>query len=142
MHRLLTVTFFGVGAMFFRGSLLASKVPSLMIGRTIVGLSSVLAGLSVRKEAANVKPEDPKEVYDVYMHLWKLFYLSYLVLPLASGIVRDPTSRSLLVEGHQKDTRSNIARCCASDVRQSQYPCDAKAERSSQMENGDGQLET
>ena len=28
-------------------------------------------------------PENPKQVYQYYMHLWKLFYLSYLVLPFA-----------------------------------------------------------
>jgi homogentisate phytyltransferase/homogentisate geranylgeranyltransferase len=83
MHRLLTATFFGVAASFFRGSLLASATPSLLIGRAAVGLSSLLAGISVQKEAAPVNPEDPKEVYNFYMHLWKLFYLSYLVLPLA-----------------------------------------------------------
>lgn len=62
---------------------MARSVPSLMVGRATVGLASVLAGLSVQKEAAPVNPEDPKEVYNFYMHLWKLFYLSYLVLPLA-----------------------------------------------------------
>jgi homogentisate phytyltransferase/homogentisate geranylgeranyltransferase len=83
MHRFLTATFFGVGVSFLRGSLLANANLSLLIGRGIVGLSAILAGLSVKKEAAPVNPEDSKEVYSFYMHLWKLFYLSYLVLPLA-----------------------------------------------------------
>lgn len=82
MHRLLTALFWGVGASFFRGASLASSF-SLLVGRTVVGVSAVLAGLSVQKEAAPVNPEDSKEVYSFYMHLWKLFYLSYLVLPLA-----------------------------------------------------------
>ncbi|CAJ1957222.1 unnamed protein product [Cylindrotheca closterium] len=83
MCRLLAFTFFTVGASFLRGSLLARQSAPLFIGRAIVGLSSVMAGVSVQKEAAPVDAEDPKEVYNFYMHLWKLFYLSYLVLPFA-----------------------------------------------------------
>ena len=62
---------------------MAGSSTSLLVGRAVVGVSAVLAGLSVQKEAAPVNPEDPKEVYNFYMHLWKLFYLSYFVLPLA-----------------------------------------------------------
>ena len=83
MYRLLSGTFFGVGASFLRGSLLARQSAPLLIGRAVVGLSSVMAGVSVQKEAAHVDAEDPREVYNFYMHLWKLFYLSYLVLPFA-----------------------------------------------------------
>lgn len=83
MHRLLTALFWGVGASFFRGALMAASSTSLLVGRAVVGASAVLAGFSVQKEAAPVNPEDPKEVYNFYMHLWKLFYLSYFVLPLA-----------------------------------------------------------
>lgn len=82
MHRLLTTLFFGVGAAFFRGAFLTTSIAT-QAGRAVVGLSSVFAGLSVRREAAPVDPEDSKQVYNFYMHLWKLFYLSYLVLPLA-----------------------------------------------------------
>ena len=83
MHRLLTALFFGVGGSFFRGSLMPSASPAVKVGRAVVGISSVLAGLSVQREAAPVNPEDSKQGYEFYMHLWKLFYLSYLVLPLA-----------------------------------------------------------
>lgn len=83
MHRLLTTLFLGVGASFFLGALSATTPLAVKFGRAIVGVSSVLAGLSVQREAAPVEPEDSKQVYNFYMHLWKLFYLSYLVLPLA-----------------------------------------------------------
>ena len=83
MHRLLSCTFFAVGASFLRGAALVRESPPLLLGRVVVGISSILAGLSVQKEAAPVDAEDPKEVYSFYMHLWKLFYLSYLVLPFA-----------------------------------------------------------
>ena len=80
MQRLLMGLFFTVGAGFFRGAVLA---PSTLISsfRGIIAVASVLAGLSVWNEAKGVDAEDPKEVYGFYMHLWKLFYLSYLALP-------------------------------------------------------------
>lgn len=84
MHRFLTTVFTGVGVAFLRGALVPSPTPlAVKLGRGVVGLSSILAGMSVRKKAAPVDPNDSKEVYSFYMHLWKLFYLSYLVLPLA-----------------------------------------------------------
>ena len=83
MHRLLTGLFFGVGAGFFKGAITGSATQAVKVGRFLVGTASFLAGLSVQREAAPVDPEDSKEVYNFYMHLWKLFYLSYLVLPLA-----------------------------------------------------------
>jgi homogentisate phytyltransferase/homogentisate geranylgeranyltransferase len=86
MHRLLTTLFWGVGIAFFRAAVLTSSSSSSMmvrLGRIIVGVSALVAGASVQKEAAPVDPENPTEVYGFYMHLWKLFYLSYFVLPLA-----------------------------------------------------------
>jgi homogentisate phytyltransferase/homogentisate geranylgeranyltransferase len=84
MHRLLTTLFIGVGASFVRGAaLLEAPSTAVRVGRGIVGVSAILAGLSVQQEAAPVDPEDPKQAYSFYMHLWKLFYLSYFVLPLA-----------------------------------------------------------
>jgi homogentisate phytyltransferase/homogentisate geranylgeranyltransferase len=87
MHRLLSALFLGVGASFLQGAWTWTRVAgasqAIRVGRGIVGVSSILAGLSVQREARPVDPEDPKEVYGFYMHLWKLFYLSYLVLPLA-----------------------------------------------------------
>ena len=81
MRRLLTGLFFSFGAGFIKASFSA---PSPLIAgcRRVVGVLSVVAGISVRKEAALVDPEDSSQVYTYYMHLWKLFYLSYLVLPL------------------------------------------------------------
>ncbi|KAL3902517.1 MAG: hypothetical protein SGILL_010793, partial [Bacillariaceae sp.] len=84
MQQLLTALFWGVGVAFFRGAAVGATNDVWVKGaRFVVGLCSMLAGYSVQKEAAPVDPEDPKEVYGFYMHLWKLFYLSYLVLPLA-----------------------------------------------------------
>jgi homogentisate phytyltransferase / homogentisate geranylgeranyltransferase len=84
MHQLLTGLFWGVGLAFFRGAAVGSTTSwAVRCGRALVGLSSVLAGVSVQREAAPVDPENSGEVYGFYMHLWKLFYLSYLVLPLA-----------------------------------------------------------
>lgn len=87
MHRLLTGLFWGVGLAFCRGAIAgsntAASTPVVRVGRAVVGASAFLAGASVQREAAPVDPENPKEVYGFYMHLWKLFYLSYFVLPLA-----------------------------------------------------------
>lgn len=85
MRRLLTVLFFGVGAGFVRSAADAfgSTASSLGICRSIVAVSAFFAGVSVRQEAQTVDAEDSGEVYNYYMHLWKLFYASYLVLPFA-----------------------------------------------------------
>lgn len=86
MHRLLTIFFWSVALAFFRAALITTKLSVSMnvrLGRIIIGVSAILAGRSVQKEAAPINPENPKEVYGFYMHLWKLFYLSYFVLPLA-----------------------------------------------------------
>ena len=82
MRRLLTCLFIGVGLGFVKGTINASTL-TLGICRSIVALSAISAGLSVRKEAQSVDAEDSDMVYKYYMHLWKLFYLSYLVLPFA-----------------------------------------------------------
>ena len=84
MRRLLTSSFVISGLMFWKGALLSPAAPlSVRLGRVIVGLAAVGCGRSVEKQAATVEPEDPKQVYNFYMHLWKLFYLSYVVLPFA-----------------------------------------------------------
>jgi len=89
MHRLLTGLFWGAGIAFFRGAIVTTKnisntaTVAVRLGRAVVGIAALLAGASVQREAAPVDPENPNEVYDFYMHLWKLFYLSYFVLPLA-----------------------------------------------------------
>lgn len=82
MKRLLTVLFFSFGVGFLKE---VFSAPSALIAacRGVVGVLSVMAGFSVRKEAVVVDRKDSAQVYSYYMHLWKLFYLSYLVLPLA-----------------------------------------------------------
>ena len=60
-----------------------ASAPSLELGRTVAGIASIMAALSVQHEALPVNPENSGQVYSFYMHLWKLFYFSYLVLPLA-----------------------------------------------------------
>ena len=81
-RRLLAGLFFCVSAGFGRAAL-QSQTRVLTLCRLIVAACSLAAGQSVRKEAVDVNPEDSGMVYDYYMHLWKLFYLSYLVLPFA-----------------------------------------------------------
>lgn len=87
MRKLLTVLFFGVGTGFARSAIEAFKssasITTLGICRCIVALSAFGAGISVRQEAQDVNAEDSGEVYNYYMHLWKLFYASYLILPFA-----------------------------------------------------------
>lgn len=84
MQQLLTTLFWGVALAFFRGAAVGTTSDLWLRGsRAIVGLCSMLAAYSVQRKAAPVDPENPTEVYGFYMHLWKLFYLSYLVLPLA-----------------------------------------------------------
>lgn len=82
MRRLLTGLFFAFGAGFARGAWTA-PTKALVACRSIVSTACVAAGFSVREEARPVDPEDSGEVYAYYMHLWKLFYLSYLLLPFA-----------------------------------------------------------
>jgi homogentisate phytyltransferase/homogentisate geranylgeranyltransferase len=86
MRRLLMGLFFGVGLGFVRLAFFGTTEmisTSLRCCRMVVALCAFSAGLSVRKEAQNVNAEDSGEVYKYYMHLWKLFYASYLVLPFA-----------------------------------------------------------
>ena len=82
MRRLLSASFFAVGAAFLRSALVAPS-KALMAGRIVTSIAAVAAAWSTRKEAQGVDPENSLEVYNYYMHLWKLFYLSYLVLPFA-----------------------------------------------------------
>ena len=82
MTRLLTslFCFFGVG---FVNAAFTSNSVSLTLSRMAIGTAAVVGAISVNKEAVGVNPEDSKDVYEYYMHLWKLFYVSYLLLPLA-----------------------------------------------------------
>ncbi len=51
--------------------------------RTVIALLALASSTMVQRKAASVNPQNGKEVYDYYMFLWKLFYASYLALPLA-----------------------------------------------------------
>lgn len=81
-RRLLTGLFVTCGAGFVRLAATAST-PQLAACRILTAVCSLAAGLSVRRESAAVDPANSGQVYKYYMHLWKIFYLSYLVLPLA-----------------------------------------------------------
>lgn len=55
----------------------------LVLQRGLVAICSLGAALSLHFKAKKVDPSNPSMVYKYYMHLWNLFYLSYLVLPFA-----------------------------------------------------------
>ena len=82
MRRLLSLSFLGVSATFIRQALRAPSA-GLVACRVVTSVAAAWAGWSVRQQAQGVNPEDSDEVYSYYMHLWKLFYMSYLVLPFA-----------------------------------------------------------
>ena len=93
-HRLLTTLFAVVGVRLLLLPLMTTTMMMTMTipitttlsfswGRAVAGLASFLAAWSVQQQARTVAPESSTQVYQYYMHLWKLFYLSYLILPLA-----------------------------------------------------------
>ena len=82
MKRLLTSLFFIFGTGFVKAAWTCNYVP-LTLTRMAVATAAFVAGISVNQQAASVNPKDSQNVYDYYMHLWKLFYLSYLALPFA-----------------------------------------------------------
>lgn len=82
-RRLLCGLFLATGAGFFYLASLALSSHLLFMARILTGIFAIWAGLSVRTQARPVSPENPQQVYSFYMYLWKLFYLSYLVLPFA-----------------------------------------------------------
>jgi hypothetical protein len=51
--------------------------------RAVIAGLALLSAREVQRRAGEVDPQDGKQVYDYYMFLWRLFYLSYLALPLA-----------------------------------------------------------
>lgn len=81
MKNLLTVLFGVFGGGLMRWTTM-TPMWSVAVRRGLVGMGCWAAGWSVNREARGVNPEDSGEVYKYYMFLWKLFYLSYLVLPL------------------------------------------------------------
>lgn len=80
MKNLLISLFAVFGAGMVRWSALAPTAASVA-RRGLVGLGCWAAAWSTQREARGVDREDSGEVYHYYMHLWKLFYLSYLALP-------------------------------------------------------------
>jgi homogentisate phytyltransferase / homogentisate geranylgeranyltransferase len=74
----------GFGKMAYSAASSSSHHPvGLTVGRLVVAACALAAGASVETKAAGVDPESPDGVYGYYMHLWKIFYASYLLLPLA-----------------------------------------------------------
>jgi len=51
-------------------------------GRFLAAGLAVLAAESIRRERQDVDAKKPEDSYKYYMHLWKMFYLSYFTLPL------------------------------------------------------------
>jgi len=51
--------------------------------RLLICMLSLGMGWSVWKHGLNVDAKDSNDVYMYYMHLWKLFYVSYFALPFA-----------------------------------------------------------
>lgn len=51
--------------------------------RTAIAGLALVSAREVQARAGAVDPLDGKQVYGYYMFLWKLFYFSYLALPLA-----------------------------------------------------------
>jgi len=88
-RRILTGLFAFTGLSMVRMAVVAAKAGSstttapLVASRLVTAACAVAAGLSVRQQSAAVDPENPGQVYQYYMHLWKIFYLCYLLLPLA-----------------------------------------------------------
>lgn len=82
MRRLLSLLFWGVGAVFVKQAIRAPNL-GLAACRVVAGTAAAWAGRSVKQQAKRINPEDSEEVYTYYMHLWKLFYISYLFLPFA-----------------------------------------------------------
>jgi homogentisate phytyltransferase / homogentisate geranylgeranyltransferase len=86
-RRLLTGLFWAYGAGLMRSAIVtavrSSAVPLECALRGIAAVAAFWAGQSVRRQSRGVDPNDPGQVYEYYMHLWKLFYGSYLALPFA-----------------------------------------------------------
>lgn len=80
---ILTGLFSVCGAGFVQLAIAAGKSHGLAACRLAIALCSIVAAVSVNQQSNQVDPKSPAQVYEYYMHLWKIFYLSYLVLPLA-----------------------------------------------------------
>lgn len=82
MKNLLSLLFGAVGVGMIKCAAMSPDL-TVILRRGSVALACGVAGWAVNKEAVGVNAEDSGEVYSYYMFLWKLFYLSYFVLPFA-----------------------------------------------------------
>ncbi len=80
---LLALLFGVVGGALMKWTTMAQN-PSVAVRRGVVGLCCWVAGWWVNKAAVAVDAEDSEGVYNYYMKLWNLFYLSYFALPFVS----------------------------------------------------------
>ena len=84
-RKILSGLFLVTSAAFLKGVVpaISARSVGLSVCRSSLALFGLLAANSIRRKSSSVDPENPSQVYSYYMFLWKLFYLSYLVLPLA-----------------------------------------------------------
>ena len=81
-RQLLSILLYGFGFGFLNGTRYAPDT-TVFLCRAVVGFAAMFAGFKVRQKSFGVDPEDSNQVYDYYMYLWKIFYLSYFALPFA-----------------------------------------------------------
>lgn len=81
-RKLLMGLFYVCTAGFVQRAITATTTP-LAICRYAIAAACVVAARSVRQQSKVVDPNNPSQVYKYYMHLWKIFYMSYLMLPFA-----------------------------------------------------------
>lgn len=69
---------FGIG---FLNGIRTAPTSTVMACRALVGVASMFAGFKVRQKSLGVDPENSRQVYEYYMYLWRIFYMSYFALP-------------------------------------------------------------
>lgn len=67
-------------AMLRFGTMSASSVPTAVC-RGIVGLGLLALGLDIRRRGKIIDAQEGKAVFEYYMHVWKIFYACYIMLP-------------------------------------------------------------
>ncbi|CAM9895240.1 unnamed protein product [Pylaiella littoralis] len=84
-RRLLTTLLWSTAAALGVGAKAAAdaSLPWTAASRGFVAAAALVMGQEVRRRAVKTDPEKPDQVYAYYMDLWKIFYMSYLFLPLA-----------------------------------------------------------
>jgi homogentisate phytyltransferase / homogentisate geranylgeranyltransferase len=60
----------------------ATTTWSTVLGRSVGSLTAVAGALVLQRQSRRVDPHDRQQVYDYYMLMWKIFYFSYLLLPV------------------------------------------------------------